>query len=68
MHIRRGSYRICDVLPPLLLLLLPSPASGLVCPKGFPAAFGSFPALESLMLRYNDFNGDTLTRVSEVRC
>jgi hypothetical protein len=42
-------------------------ASGLVCPKGFPAAFGSFPALETLMLRFNDFNGDTLSHVSEVR-
>ncbi|WIA11368.1 hypothetical protein OEZ85_011489 [Tetradesmus obliquus] len=40
--------------------------AGLVCPKGFPAAFGSFPALETLMLRYNDFSGDTLTNVAEV--
>jgi hypothetical protein len=42
-------------------------AAGLVCPKGFPAAFGSFPALETLMLRYNDFSGDTLGHVAEVR-
>lgn len=41
--------------------------AGLVCPQGFPAAFGSFTALETLMLRYNDFSGDTLAHVAEVR-
>jgi hypothetical protein len=51
----------------LLLLLLLCTRSGLVCPKGFPAAFGSFPALETLMLRFNDFSGDTLGHVAEVR-
>eukprot|EP00775_Hariotina_reticulata_P005586 gene5586-5825_t len=39
--------------------------AGLQC-KRFPPAFGQFPALETLMLRYNDFNGDEFNSVAQV--
>eukprot|EP00878_Enallax_costatus_P000366 GHUV01000451.1.p1 GENE.GHUV01000451.1~~GHUV01000451.1.p1 ORF type:complete len:1048 (+),score=213.52 GHUV01000451.1:292-3435(+) len=36
------------------------------CKKGFPDAFGQLPSLETLMLRFNNFNGDTLDNVAAV--
>ncbi len=39
--------------------------AGLQC-KRFPPAFGQFPALETLMLRYNSFNGDSFSNVAKV--
>jgi hypothetical protein len=39
--------------------------AGLKCKK-FPAEFGQFPALETLMLRFNDFNEDTFENVADV--
>jgi hypothetical protein len=42
-------------------MLLP----GLKC-KRFPAEFGQFPALETLMLRFNNFNEDTFDNVADV--
>jgi hypothetical protein len=39
--------------------------AGLQC-RRFPPAFGQFPALETLMLRFNDFNGDEFNSVAQV--
>lgn len=39
--------------------------TGLKCKK-FPAEFGQFPALETLMLRFNNFNEDTFENVADV--
>jgi hypothetical protein len=40
-------------------------AAGLKCKK-FPAEFGQFPALETLMLRFNNFNQDSFENVADV--
>jgi hypothetical protein len=40
--------------------------AGLVC-RRFPPAIGQLPALETLMLRFNDFGGATFESVAEVR-
>lgn len=41
-------------------------SAGLDCKKGFPSAFGKLPSLETLTLRFNNFNGDTLDNVAAV--